>query len=130
MSMGWSLPPGVTGHEYQISGPDWEDDQEVQCDAEQVVIHVSLDRERRAAATAKDYVERALSAAATGDADAAARFLRVALPQMAQAAPEQVHLEACPWDGVVTVQGYQGESWWECPVCGAEHTRTREEVES
>lgn len=31
--MGWNLPPGVTGNEYEIAGPDaeWSDTKEVSC---------------------------------------------------------------------------------------------------
>lgn len=31
MSMGWDYPPGVTGREYQISGPDEEWEEEREC---------------------------------------------------------------------------------------------------
>lgn len=35
---GWNLPPGVTGREYEIAGPDWDGDIERTCGAVNVTI--------------------------------------------------------------------------------------------
>lgn len=37
-NFGWDLPPGVTGRELEIAGPDWEGELEVECDAENVTV--------------------------------------------------------------------------------------------
>lgn len=29
---GWGYPPGVTGDEFEIAGPDWEKDTDVECE--------------------------------------------------------------------------------------------------
>jgi len=41
---GWNLPPGVTGREYAISGPDWDGDIERTCATKNVTITI-VDRE-------------------------------------------------------------------------------------
>ena len=41
---GWNLPPGVTGREYAISGPEWDGEIERTCATKNVTITI-VDRE-------------------------------------------------------------------------------------
>ena len=41
MSFGWDLPPGVTGREYEIAGPDWDGEVERTCGASNVTIVIT-----------------------------------------------------------------------------------------
>lgn len=113
-----NYPAGVTGREYAIAGPDFEEDLEVTCGATAVTI-------ARWSATTTSSLSAAIAALEHGSVGTAIGALRGL-----RGTCEEVDLDACPFEGVVTVQGYQGESWWECPLCGTEHTRDlREEAE-
>lgn len=107
-----NYPPGVSGHEPQISGPDAEFDEERQCLArgidvktitdyglgqiEQAILDLHGQEPNRMAVTARLY-------SALGDVEHA------------------VVDETCPFSGVVTVTAYGGSLTWVCPLCRREH---------
>ena len=107
-----SYPAGVTGREYAIAGPDFEADEEVTCGAEDVTVTRWTTASRQALKNVGAMVESGAATAAV--LNALARVLSTL---------ERVDLAVCPFEGEVTIQGYQGEAWWECPLCGTEHTR-------
>lgn len=91
-----NYPPGVTGAEFAISGPDYEQVEQKTCGATNVMIGMVPGDELQSAISAGRAVDISSIVAFSGD---------------------------CPWvDGDVDVQGYRHERWWTCPACGTEHT--------
>ena len=115
-----NYPPGVTGHELEIAGPDWEQDLERTCGVENVELHVfALDDMKAIRATAM-----ATGAQGKGkqrDADVMQRTLRRALSRVLDITV------TCPFDGEITVWSYHGVSHWTCPMCGHEHSENEKE---
>ena len=101
--MSWNLPPGVTGSEWQIAGPDFEQDMERVCEADVETVPLHL---------AQEILDAVVSAKAGGmpDTDKYAILIR----QSFIGGP-------CGWEGEVTVTGYRGVLTWTCPACGTDH---------
>lgn len=98
-----NYPPGVTGNELEIAGPDYEQDEERYCGAEVQVVPAAL---------AKDIVESVLRAqeGLRVNADVLSILIR-----QAEIAGE------CGYEGEVTVYRYQRRQWWVCPACRTSH---------
>lgn len=126
-----NYPPGVTGNEYAIAGPDAEFDLDVTCaddgDGGAVSISVVDATARSALKNLQTFLVKALEAFDSGDADAARRWVAQAKGQAFMAGHDDVELERCPFVGTVTVQAFHGEMWWDCPLCGMEHRSERGE---
>lgn len=117
-----NYPPGVTGREFEIAGPDYEEDRHLACEAEGVAVAVVDAGARVALKQSTEYVANALAALDSGDAETAARWLRNASARLPMAVAEVVDIGVCPFEGDVTVAGYHGEETWTCPLCETEHT--------
>ena len=117
-----NYPPGVTGMEYEISGPDYEETEAVECDEE--CLYVPAHLVETAIVTAGDRLNRALTGQGVQneirDALADLTYLREALGG-------EGTQEGCGFEGDVDVAGYRGQKWWTCPRCGAEHSEYMEE---
>lgn len=116
--MSSNLPPGVTGNEYEIAGPDFERDEERACMIRDLDVRtISSYGESRI----KHAIEQ-LSGAA--NVMVAVGYLRTALLDI-----NHVEMDAeCPFEGVVTVTGYQGVVTWECPLCRFVHEDEMEDL--
>lgn len=108
-----NYPPGVTGNEYEIAGPDYERDEERECTMQDAVIRV-VNHESYDVYVAQ--IERMLVTDETPDPAALLRYL-----QGVKDSVMKLDVEYCPFEGYVTVQGYGGMEWWDCPVCGHRH---------
>jgi hypothetical protein len=107
-----NLPPGVTGNEYQIAGPDFERDEERICPSEgfSTLTITGYGKER---------IESVIALLNEPEPNilVAVHHLRSALGDI-----WSVDLDGeCPFAGDVTVVGYQGTQTWECPVCREVH---------
>ncbi|MEI7890281.1 MAG: hypothetical protein WCI34_08215 [Actinomycetes bacterium] len=110
-----NYPPGVTGRELEIAGPDWEGEMDVKCAGENVEVTVfrpdDIETLKRIAA-----VKGAQGAGKQRDADVIQMSLRRMLSRMVT-----VTLPVCPFEGEVEAWMYQHVTHWECPVCGTSH---------
>lgn len=112
-----NYPPGVTGRELEIAGPDWEGEIEATCGTENVELQVLCKDD---IATLK-IIAGATGAQGSGkrrDADVIQQAMRRAFSRM-----ETITLPTCTFEGEVFAWGYQGITHWACPVCGTEHER-------
>ena len=122
-----NYPPGVTGMEYEISGPDYEETEAKDCDNQQC-LYVSAALVRDLIATVAQRLQVASQGGTLG-ADVAQKMATLSLDDLnafVLALPDDEVEYPCEWSGDVDVQGYQGQKWWTCPRCGTEHT---EEIE-
>lgn len=118
-----NYPPGVTGHELEIAGPDWEGEIEVTCGTEDVMVAMlavdDLETMKRIAA-----VKGAQGAGKQRDADVIQMTMRRALSRLVT-----LDLKVCPFVGSVEAWRYGGVTHWACPVCGVEHDEGPEDGE-
>jgi hypothetical protein len=111
-----NLPPGVTGNEYQIAGPDHEWDDYRECGQEGFTVRtISLYGQR-----VLEEVIAVLSG--NGNVMAALHHLRTAMTEI-----KTIDVDTpCPFGGDVTLERYRGIESWECPVCRTLHEREDE----
>lgn len=105
-----NYPPGVTGNEWQIAGPD-EREMSVECSSEGFTVR-----------TTSMYAENQIKAAIE-DINSGLRML-TAVSRLRQALGdiEVIDIETqCPFVGDVTVFRTDGPWTWECPLCRETH---------
>jgi hypothetical protein len=108
-----NYPPGVTGNEYEISGPDWEGTLEVKCPNQEAQLEV-VSKEMSV------LLDRYRTAVVADDGEEVFRCLRD-LKYMIVSEPKAMLTAPCAFVGEVDAAGYQGKTWWTCPLCGAEN---------
>lgn len=136
MSRDGSLPPGVTGNEYQIAGPDWEGDIEVQCDGDgfntmtvtgyhESNLLAALDRIRKVHEEVRNLpyndderLERVDVIEALRGLYAVTAFINNAQGDVMDTGEVD---KPCPFEGTVTAEIYQGMRTWVCPLCRRTH---------
>ena len=108
-----NYPPGVTGLEFEIAGPDWDGEMDVECGAwaDLWVVSNDLARGLKDAVGSKD---QALVNAAISWADT-------------EPVPVQTQ-GTCPFAGEVVAWTYAGELFWNCPVCDTGHVQDLDEL--
>ena len=109
-----NYPPGVTGNEWQIAGPEREWDETVECDSEGFTV-------RTISMYGRNQIDNALKELGEDPLN-----IHVAIARLRQALSdiETVDVDGkCPFVGDVTLQQYEGESSWECPICREVHMR-------
>lgn len=116
--MSSNFPPGVSGNEWQIAGPDHEIDDTRECKSEGVTVKTITD-------FALLNLDHALEILSGFESKGKPLTSLHAVTAYIQAAKGDV-LEGeivgeCPFVGVVTVTYYQGTETWECPVCRTLH---------
>jgi hypothetical protein len=119
-----NLPPGVTGGEYEIAGPDYEAEEFHACCAKTVDWHVLTSVQLRSLEALVAGV-RSLAFPPPGETPPVpVRLygLAAALEQV-----EKVSFDECPFAGEVMVFGYRGRRWWRCPACGADYENDDDE---
>lgn len=106
-----NLPPGVTGNEYQIAGPDREWDDYRECSSEGFTV-------RTIDLYGEGLIQKAIEMLnGTGNITVAVSYLRTALSDI-----ETVDVDGeCPFGSDVTLQTYHGIESWECPICRTMH---------
>lgn len=142
-----NLPPGVTGNEYQIAGPDFERDESRECPSEGFTIKTTTGYGEKQIDAALDLildVQKSLRGLPVRNLDSKTDPYRITMSNFVSA--EEVEVAArrltavtaylrtalsevetvdvdgeCPFAGDVTVQGYNGVVSWECPVCRTTH---------
>ena len=119
--MSSNYPPGVSGHEYAIAGPDYEQDEERTCGAEDVEFTTLSAADGKRLDVATDAVRKlALLRSPTPDDHELAMEAYRALSAI-YSDREDVTLPTCPFNGTVTVNGSGDERWWTCPLCHTSH---------
>ncbi len=131
-TFGWNYPPGVTGREYAIAGPDYEQEEHRECGAEGVDVRI-LDTDTyqtlQTALADVHYLvgwldamgrdplhERAIAVAQ----NAADRLTAVV-------SASTIEVPVCPFAGETLVEGFDGVETWVCPMCGTEHEHVVDE---
>jgi len=112
-----NYPPGVTGNEYEIAGPDAEFEEEFECWNEnfsyvrisEYAFNYCSEFGKKVNRTeeiekAKDGIYRHLAHLNS-------------LFNMPEIAPEVI-VEKCDFDGVVLKESFRGTTYWSCPKCG------------
>lgn len=110
-----NYPPGVTGRELEIAGPDWEGDIERECTNTDIELEIILP---------EDIKSLKSIAAATGsqgsgkrrDADIMQQSMKRFFSRMLT-----VSLDECPFSGEVEAWSYGKVLHWTCPVCEREY---------
>lgn len=117
-----NYPPGVTGHEYEIAGPDAEYDDTRECGVEGASFFVAGSHVQ--AALSKAY---ALIKESDDLTDPAIR--RDALYAIADGLTslERIEGRTCPFVGPVSIEAYRHSAWWTCPICDARHDEEPDE---
>lgn len=116
---GW-LPPGVTGNEFPIAGPDREFDDHRECTSQGFPVKTITDYGVKQIETAieslrnRDQSDSVLSAI---NVNAAIARLRDAQSDIRDTDVDG----ECPFEGDVTIMQYNGIESWECPVCRVVH---------
>jgi hypothetical protein len=120
-----NLPPGVTGNEYQIAGPDREWDDYRECDSEGFSTQTITDFGTNSLNTAIDHVKVvADSLRLLGGLDEHTRQLTTAVHYIRQALSDVVSADVdgkCPFGSDVSLESYLGVETWECPICRVLH---------
>jgi hypothetical protein len=109
---GWNYPPGVTGREYEIAGPDWERDLHRACGAKNVTVNVVQGDPVQAALDALNSIGPDVP---WEDGVKRARLALIGDPVT------DVDFDVCPFDAETLVEGFNGMESWTCPLCGTEH---------
>jgi hypothetical protein len=127
-SMTSNYPPGVTGREYAISGPEAEVETEVVCGMKDITLRnlpqTSLDilmtaRSKIVILTQHYFppdVVPPFDEEREQIASEVYRLLERALRPVSEGATVD-----CPFEGEVTVSWYGGIGSWTCPCCGYDH---------
>jgi hypothetical protein len=120
---GWNLPPGVTGNEYAIAGPDREWTEEVECENDGATFTVLGKGDDAAIDT---IIALADKAGGTTNPAEIASLLRNAglLARQVKRGLFVAEDAVCPFVGEADLASYQDEAWWDCPICGDQHTKT------
>ena len=110
-----NYPPGVTGRELEIAGPDWEGELERECSQRDIELEIMQPDDINALKTIAS-VKGAQGAGKARDADVIQHRMRRFFSRMIT-----VTLPVCPFAGEVEAWMYQGVTHWTCPVCGHEY---------
>lgn len=135
MSRDGSLPPGVTGREYEIAGPDREWDDYRECSSEGfTVLTLTGYGKNQIAQAIEDVlkVQRTITQSSHQDNGVGDIFipapdlsgLTVAVSRLRNALSDVQDVDVdgqCPFGGDVTLQVYNGIESWECPACRTLH---------
>lgn len=112
-----NYPPGVTGREWQIAGPDYEGPMMRRCEADDVrwvaavVVTSRMQEIQRLTEMRKDALRPDYF-----DTEIARQVAALLEPP-----DEQVTEGPCEWEGEVDVQVYGTTATWDCPRCGTTH---------
>lgn len=117
-----NYPPGVTGNEYQIAGPDYEETQTKTCDQEvDVIPRPVFDALASTITTHLNALTNAINARNIDAVERAADMLKIYAASAVETADEATSLGDCNWQGSALVEGYNGSELWQCDGCGHEH---------
>jgi hypothetical protein len=113
-----NYPPGVTGREWQIAGPDREETMTLDCGVDEATLLI----------LPKEWYEQ-LSLEMTWTVQEFADRVK-ARGQVRSLLESLVEIEdvACPFEGEVEVSFYGGIGSWTCPLCGTDHEVNDEEA--
>lgn len=121
-----NYPPGVTGRELAIAGPDNEWEEEFECTNEQMeyvmippFVHKfcsEMGKKKWRTEGQEDLEKNWYHYASTIDA----------MFNMSSMTTE-VQIVPCGFVGDVTKYSYNGDIWWECPQCGKDYESIRED---
>lgn len=109
-----NYPDGVSGNEFEIAGPDYEETEHVECDSDSVPsVPVFL------IVQWASHVE-ALADRGLINTESIIEQLWELGAQVGRATDEDGH---CTFEGDADVIGFQGARWWTCPACETEHEK-------
>jgi len=104
-----NYPPGVTGRELAIAGPDWEGLVERECQIEDTTLTV-------VPAKILEALTYAIGPNSASTSEGIARLIK-------DLKHDTFTVEGiCPFEGEVEIWTYQRMAHWTCPLCDYEHT--------
>lgn len=117
-----NYPPGVTGRELQIAGPDWEGSVQRECTQEDVLVQVIKDpaETKRSLETLADVVKYGVATRPS----AAMAYERLKRNIVVAELPK------CPFSGQVDAWTYRESLRWTCPTCGHEYDEYLDDYDS
>jgi hypothetical protein len=112
-----NYPPGVTGNEFEISGPDREWEEEFQCENDEFE-YVMISPE-----TFEFMSELGNRKYRTDTFELVKKNVYHYVSMIdamfnSSSITTQVQVAKCGFVGDVLKQSYRDETWWECPHCG------------
>ena len=112
-----NLPPGVTGNELEIAGPDWEGE-----------IHRSCDNTDASVITVHPDLVSRIETYKTAQRDDIRQRAEVSIMNIIRwySPINYEEIGDCPWEGDVSAWAYGGVLHWTCPICRYDH----EEIEN
>jgi len=136
-----NYPPGVTGNEYQIAGPDAEFDDVRECSSEgfstltitgygekeigeAIDLLVAFQQEFSKAPRTEQFPHPDPPYSVVKEMDVPKDKITSALYHLRMARGDITFTDIdgeCPFSGHVTIQRYQGMESWECPLCRTVH---------
>lgn len=121
-----NYPPGVSGNEYEISGPDSEWEEEFQCDNDDFeFVMISPHAWNYLSETGK--LINTIKGQEEINTNWYHRFSMInAMINYADITTEIQHGK-CGFVGEVLKQSYRSEIWWDCPQCGKRYEQDNEQ---
>jgi hypothetical protein len=126
--MSSNYPPGVTGREWQISGPDVEREEAHTCGAKGIMIHnipqLAIDRLMTARGRIVPLTQKVWPPDRPQPDPEEHRQAAIDIYQALLGAIQNISDGAdvdCPWEGDVEVSYVDGVGIWHCPCCGTEY---------
>lgn len=118
MSRSDHYPEGVSGNEFEIAGPDTEQEEQRTCGVAGVTLQ-TIEPEGVAFLAEFTAVLRELIQYRAPHPEAVDYVMKLATKMGACISPP-VEMD-CPFDGEVLVTTFGDEQWWVCPLCHARH---------
>lgn len=121
-----NYPPGVSGNEYEIAGPDNEWEEEFECSNEKFeYVRISPHSFKWASDLGKKIHTTSGKQEVMDNLYHYLSILNVcfSLSEMSS----DVVTEKCNFSGVVLKQSYRSLVWWSCPVCAKEYEEELED---
>lgn len=120
-----NYPPGVTGNEFEIAGPDREVTETRECEAQDQHFHVLTRDGRNALAELGGIVAEVHD---SGTVHPTTFDAILSVTRRVEREVVSVEEADCPFVGEVDVAYFRSSCWWTCPVCGSEHQIEADEL--
>lgn len=116
-----NYPPGVSGNEYEIAGPDHEWEEEFECTNEKFEYIMIAPFSHKFCSDMGKKIHRT-----TGQEDLNNNTYYYAsmINQMfnSPSITKEIQYKKCEFVGEVSKQSYRKEIWWSCPYCGKDYS--------
>lgn len=115
-----NYPPGVTGNEYEIAGPDSEFEEEFECWNERFEYVRIAPHVHKFCSDLGKKINRTPGVEELKNNYYRNFSLINVMFNMPSISPEIV-VEECDFNGVVLKESFRGKTYWSCPKCGKDY---------